>query len=160
MEVRAQNGNLDDADANRTIEHLANLYTSDKRFKEAEEMVQRMIANPALGESANPAAYANNLERLAVIHYKNKEYDKALGEFTKVVSLKKAQRGEQSPELAIAYEELGDTYKAQGQNSDAQSYFKMAHAIYDHAVVNRVRSDKMDYSVYYGHVKQLDEKLK
>jgi tetratricopeptide (TPR) repeat protein len=160
LEVRAQNGNLDDADANRTIDHLDNLYTSDKRYKEAEEMVERMINNPALSQATNPSAYANNLERLAVIHFKNKEVEKALSELTQVVALKKAQRGEQSPELAIAYEELGDTYRAQGQNADARSYFMMAHAIYDHAVVNKVRTDKMDYSVYYGHVKQLDEKLR
>ncbi|MBU6450437.1 MAG: tetratricopeptide repeat protein [Cyanobacteria bacterium REEB67] len=159
LEVRAQNGRLDDADAERTIDHLTDLYISDKRYGDAQEMLNRLLANPSLSQINNPSAFANNLERLGICHFRNKQYDKALTEFVQVVALKRQQHGDNSPQLAMALEELGDTYRAQGQNSDAQANYKQAHAIYDHAVVSRSRADKMDYSIYYAHVKQLDDKL-
>jgi tetratricopeptide (TPR) repeat protein len=159
LEVRAQNGRLDDPDAERTIDHLTELYISDKRYSDALEMLNKLISNPNLSQINNPVAFANNLERLGVCHFKNKNYDQALSEFSQVVALKRQQKGDRSPALAMALEELGDTYKAQGQNTDAQSNYKEAHAIYDHAVVSSSRVDKMDYAVYSAHVKQLDKKI-
>ncbi|MBS2007621.1 MAG: tetratricopeptide repeat protein [Cyanobacteria bacterium SZAS TMP-1] len=159
LDVRAQNGNLDDADAERTINHLTDLYVSDKRYGDAVEMLNRLMSNPALSQSANPRAYANNLERLAVCHYKSKNYDQALTELTQVVALRRQNAGEYSTALALALEELGDTYQAQGQTATARDNYKAAHAIYDHAVVSRSRAEKMDYQNYYAHVKQLDVKM-
>jgi tetratricopeptide (TPR) repeat protein len=159
LDVRALSGRLDDADAERTIDHLTALYISDKRYSDAIEMLNKLISNPNLSQLNNPVAFANNLERLGVCHYKSKNYDQAMSEFTQVVALKRQQKGDHSPSLAMALEELGDTYKAQGQNTDAQSNYKEAHAIYDHAVVSNNRIDKMDYAVYFAHVKQLDQKL-
>jgi tetratricopeptide (TPR) repeat protein len=159
LEVRAQNGRLDDADADRTIEHLTQLYISDKRYSDAVDMLNKLISNPNLSQANNPAAFANNLERLGICHYKTKSFDRALTEFTQVVALKRSQNGDKSPALAMALEELGDTYKALGQGNDAQANYKEAHAIYDHAVVSNSRIDKMDYAVYSAHVKQLDQKL-
>ena len=160
LEVRTQNGRLDDPDAERTIDHLTDLYIGDKKYSEAQELLNRLISDPSLNESTNPTAYANNLERLGICHFKASNFDQALTEFTKVVALKRQQAGEDSPALAMALEELGDTYKAQGQTGTAQTYFKQAHAIYDHAVVSRNRKEKMDFPIYDAHVRKLDAKLK
>jgi len=159
LDVRALNGRLDDEDAERTIDHLTELYISDQHYSDAVEMLNKLISNPNLSQLNNPVAFANNLERLGVCHYKSKNYDQALSEFSQVVVLKRSQKGENSPSLARALEELGDTYKAQGQSNDAQANYKLAHAIYDHAVVSNSRADKMDYAIYSAHVKQLDHKL-
>ncbi|MBS1999246.1 MAG: tetratricopeptide repeat protein, partial [Cyanobacteria bacterium SZAS LIN-2] len=86
-------------------------------------------------------------------------YDQALTELTQVVALRRQNAGEYSTALALALEELGDTYQAQGQTATARDNYKAAHAIYDHAVVSRSRAEKMDYQNYYAHVKQLDVKM-
>jgi len=159
LEVRALSGRLNDPDADRTISHLTDLYLSDGRFVPAVDMLNRLLANPTLSLTANPEAYANNLERLGMCHFKNKDYAQSLTEFLQVVNLKRQQKGDRSTALAIALEELGDSYKAQGQTVDAMASYKEAHSIYDHAVVSSSRLDKMDYSIYTAHVKQLDQKL-
>jgi tetratricopeptide (TPR) repeat protein len=159
LDVRALSGKLDDADADRTIDHLTNLYISDKKYTQALDMLDKLMSNPSLSEQSNPSAFANNLERVGMCHFRSSNYDKALDEFLQVVKLKRAQHGENSPALARALEELGDTYKAKGQDGDAKSNYKQAHAIYDHAVVSTSRLDKMDFDVYNAHVKQLDQKL-
>jgi len=159
LDVRAQNGRLDDPDAERTINHLTDLYISDQRYNDAAEMLNKLMSNPSLSQVSNPRAFANNLERLGVCHYKSKNYDQALTEFTQVVALKRQNYGEYSTALATALEELGDTYRAQGQSNDARDQYKQAHAILDHAVVSRSRLEKMDYQNYSARVKMLDEKL-
>jgi len=159
LDVRAQSGKLDDPDANRTIDHLTQLYISDKRYSDAMDMLNKLMSNPNLSQINNPSAFASNLERMGICHFRSKDYDKALSDFTQVVTLKRTQQGDNSPAVAMALEELGDTYKAQGQEGDALSNYKQAHAIYDHAVVSKSRLDKMDWDVYSAHVRQLDQKL-
>ncbi len=159
LEVRAQSGKLDDPDANRTIDHLTQLYISDKRYSDAMDMLNKLMSDPKLSQISNPAAFANNLERMGICHFRSKDYDRALTDFAQVVTLKRTQQGDNSPAVAMALEELGDTYKAQGQVGDAQSNYKQAHAIYDHAVVSKSGLDKMDFEVYSAHVRQLDQKL-
>ena len=62
--------------------------------------------------------------------------------------------------LARTLENIGDAYRALGRKGDAQASYKRARAVYDKAVVATKREQRIDYQVYAGRVKQLDEKLK
>ena len=92
LDVRALIGRLDDEDAERTIDHLTELYVSDQHYADAVEMLNKLISNPNLSQLNNPVAFANNLERLGVCHFKSKNYDQALSEFSQVVTLKRLRR--------------------------------------------------------------------
>jgi len=151
---------LNDSDADRSIQHLVDLLIDAKRYKEADELLTKLLNNPSLSQSANPQAYANNLERLAFCHIKTGQYPQAETELNQVLSIKQQAAGDSSPATAQTLEGMGDLYKAQGKGNDARSLYKRARAIYDHAVVNRKGGEKMDYQVYNAHLKQIDDKLK
>jgi len=151
---------LSDSDADRSIRHLVDLLIDGKRYKEAEELLSKLLNNPSLSQSANPQAYANNLERLAICHIRTSQYPQAEAELNQVLAIKQQSGGESSPAIAQTLEGLADLYRSQGKRTEALSYYKRARSIYDHAVVNRKSGEKMDYQAYNAHLKQIDDKLK
>ena len=158
VEHRETTNSLTDADADRSIEHLVDLLIDNKREKEAEELLTRLLNNPSLSQTSNPEAYAANLERLALCHLKLGQHEQAERELAQVISLK--EQGGENPRLAQAFEKMGDVYRGQGKRNEALSYYKKARAIYDKAVVSRKMTEKIDYQVYNAHLRQIDDKLK
>jgi len=159
VDHRETTNSLNDADADRSVQHLVDLLLEGKRYAEAEQLLTKLVSNPSLSKSTNPQAYAANLERLAQCHIATAKYTEAESELNEVVSLKESS-GESSISLAKTFEGLGDLYRTQGKRADAQSYYKRARAIFDHAVVSRKLSEKIDYQTYHAHLRQIDEKLK
>ena len=159
VDHREATNSLNDADADRSVQHLVDLLIEGKRYSEAEQLLNKLVSNPSLSKTANPQAYAANLERLAQCHLAMAQYPQAETELNEVVSLKEGS-GESSISLAKTFEGLGDLYRSQGKRADAQSYYKRARAIFDHAVVSRKLSEKIDYQTYHAHLRQIDEKLK
>ncbi|CAN5245655.1 hypothetical protein BH11CYA1_BH11CYA1_05400 [soil metagenome] len=159
VDHREATNSLNDADADRSVQHLVDLLIESKRYPEAEQLLTKLINNPSLSKTSNPQAYAANLERLAQCHIATAQYTQAEAELNEVVSLKESS-GEGGIALAKTFENLGDLYRTQGKRADAQSYYKRARAIFDHAVVSRKISEKIDYQTYHAHLRQIDDKLK
>lgn len=159
VDHRDATNSLNDEDADRSVQHLVDLLVEGKRYAEAEQLLTKLLNNPSLSQSTNPQAYAANLERLALCHIATAQYQQAEGELTLVASLKESS-GANKISLAKTFEAIGDLYRSQGKRGDAQSYYKRARAIFDHAVVSRKPSEKIDYQVYHAHLRQLDDKLK
>lgn len=158
IEQRKASGTMGGIDADLTVDRLVNLYTEDKRYKEAQALLQELIdATPASERKSN--AYANNLERLAVIKLRAGDNSEAEASLKDVLSIRGTQ-SETNSAFARTLENLGDAHKAAGHRSEAQGMYKRAKSIYDKAVVNPKRDQQIDFQVYAGRVKQLEEKLK
>lgn len=153
-------GNLADADGDRSVQHLCDLFTSNKRYQDAETFLQSLLANPALSQTANPQRYAANMERLALIHSRMGQYDQAGSELAAATTVLQGQVGEYSSNLARCYEEMADILTNQGKRDDARASLMRARSIYDHAIVSRIASERIDYQIYNAHVKQIEEKLR
>lgn len=158
VEQRRAAGTLGGADADVTVERLVSLYIEDKRLKEADALLQNLVKETP-EEKRHTDSYANNLERLAVIKLRLGQNEEAQSSLKEVLAIREAQ-SDASSSYARTLENMGDAYKAAGKRGDALAVYRKAKAIYDRAVVNPKRDQQIDYQVYAGKVKQLDEKLK
>ncbi len=152
VDERKNAGTLLSADADLTVERLIDLYLADKRYSDAENLLKELVAKPEQGQ-----ARTNNLERLAVVQLRLGKNEEALSALNEVL---KAREAGPVAALARTLENIGDAYRALGRKGDAQASYKRARAVYDKAVVATKREQRIDYQVYAGRVKQLDEKLK
>lgn len=64
-------------------------------------------------------------------HFVNRNYDKALNYFEKILSAKKSIYPENHSEIAKAYANVGVVYKRQGQLEQSLTYYKKAIQIYN-----------------------------
>jgi hypothetical protein len=55
---------------------------------------------------------------------------------------------------------MADILTNQGKRDDARASLMRARSIYDHAIVSRIASERIDYQIYNAHVKQIEEKLR
>ena len=155
---RREAGSLSSSEADATVQRLVDLYLQDNRYKEADSLLCEVINGTPAG-ARESESYANSLERLAVVRLRQGQNEDALKTFNEVLQLRES-KVENAAASARTLENLGDAYKALGKRSEALGSYKRARSIYDKAVVSTKREGRMDYEVYAGRVKQLDEKLK
>ena len=171
-----QAGRLCDSQGDQLIERLVGLYLQDNRFEPAQSLLTGLLTE--IPASANQSMYCGNLERLALVYMKSGQAARAEAPLQEALTIRQAAGVDAN--LAKTMESLGDVYAATGRRGDAQALYLKAKAIYDHAVVSRSvtsgaggvfgRSGSgsatgnsgtyMDFQVYRGHIKQLQEKLK
>lgn len=153
-------GTLNDADGSRSIQHLCDLLIADKRYQDAETFVRNLLS-ASITKETNPEAYAENIERLAQIHTAMGQFDQAASEYDEAIAtIEKGNGGAYGSRLARCLEELADCQARQGKKVEARSTLLRARSIYDHAIVSRIASERIDYQVYNAHVKQIEEKLR
>ena len=155
---RREAGSLSSSEADATVQRLVDLYLQDNRYKEADSLLCEVINGTPAG-ARESESYANNLERLAVVRLRQGQNEDALKTFNEVLQLRES-KVENAAASARTLENLGDAYKALGKRTEALGSYKRARSIYDKAVVSTKREGRIDYQVYAGRVKQLDEKLK
>lgn len=156
VEQRRVAGSLFGDEAELTVDRLIDLYLTEKRFEDAERLLSEIIAANSNNKAGK--AYINNLERLGVVLIRQGKGAEALLKFKEVLALRTAS-GE-GLGRARTLENLGDAYRIVGSRTEAMSSYLEAKALYDKAVVSPKRHEQIDFQVYSGRVKQIEEKMK
>ncbi|MBX9938715.1 MAG: tetratricopeptide repeat protein [Candidatus Obscuribacterales bacterium] len=156
VEQRRASGSLFGDEAELTVDRLIDLYLAEKRFEDAEKLLNEIIA--ANSNNRAGKAYINNLERLGVVLLRQGKGAEALLKFKEVLALRTAS-GE-GLGRARTLENLGDAHRLVGSKGEALSSYRESKALYDKAVVSPKRHEQIDFQVYSGRVKQLEEKMK
>ncbi len=156
VEQRRVSGSLFGDEAELTVDRLIDIYLAEKRFEDAEKLLNEIIA----ANSSNKAgkSYVNNLERLGVVLLRQGKGADALPKFKEVLELRTANGAGLG--RARTLENLGDAHRLVGSKGEALSSYRESKALYDKAVVSPKRHEQIDFQVYSGRVKQIEEKMK
>jgi tetratricopeptide (TPR) repeat protein len=114
------------------LSHLAELYYSQKRYHEAEQLFQQVLelTKRLLGEDHPDVA--TSLSRLASLYYTQGRYGAAEPLYQQALELRKRLLGNEHPSVIISLNELALLYQCQGRNQEAESLYQQALELTKH----------------------------
>ena len=115
LAVIDKSGSPDNLDAAKALNGLARIYTSQKRYMDAEPLLKRAV------EINAKSVYINNL---AAVYSNERKYTEAEALLKRSLEIDEAALGKDSPEIITDLNNLATVYSYQGKYSDAEPLYK------------------------------------
>lgn len=113
----------------RVLDNLAENYSGDKRFQDAENAFSRAlkVKSEAYGEQS--VELIPTLDKFAELCLEHGDYGQAGSLLKRSLTIKKQAFGNTSPEVGQTLHRLSMVYKREGNNSEAEAFLQEAHQI-------------------------------
>ena len=119
----------DDPESTVLLSNLADAYTNQRRYAEAEKLLKRSIVITVKAFGPDHADVAQGLNNLAALYARQGRNAEAERFFKQSVATFEKTLGPNHPELAGVLDNLAGLYKDQGRYADARELYKRSAAI-------------------------------
>jgi len=117
-----------------TLNNLAEVYSAQSRYAEAELLHKRSLAIKEKVLDPNHPAVATSLNNLAKLYYKQYRYDDAEPLYKRVLAMKEKALGANDRGVGTALNNLAGLYKDQGRYAEAEQFFRRTLGIDEKAL--------------------------
>lgn len=130
-----------------SLANLAEIYFKKNKFTDAAATYQKILEAYQSNSGNMTLPIAKTEERIALIYYNKKDYDKAEDFFLKALSLREKLNAE-SKDTAYINNALGDVYRVKKNYEKAQEFYLKAIKINDKVLSKTEKENREDISNY------------
>ncbi|MEG3949160.1 tetratricopeptide repeat protein, partial [Microcoleus sp. SVA1_A4] len=114
---------VDHPDTATSLNNLAVLYESTRRYREAEELYERSLSIGEQQLGANHPDTATSLNNLAALYYAMGRYEEAEPLYVRSLSIMEQQLGADHPDTATSLNNLAGLYESMGRYEEAEPLY-------------------------------------
>lgn len=143
------------------LRQMARFYRDRSDYARAREAARRIVDVGGRTPLASRKRYGADLRFLAFCNLKLNDIAQAKKDLEQALLFVRNVEGESHPEVAQTLEDLGDCYAAEGNKSQALSFYTQARERFDRSMAARPKSheQRVEYEIYSGAVGRLKKKI-